>query len=63
MAEAKKKFAKRTIGDIVKIELGDGTQTYARVLPEASFAIYDARTTEELPIMGTVERPILFMSR
>jgi len=60
MAKAKRKLVTRTIGDIVKIELGDGTHTYARVLPEAGFAIYDARTTEELPIMDTVERPILF---
>ena len=47
MAEAKRKLVKRQIGDILKIELGDGTHTYARVLPEAAFAIYDARTTEE----------------
>jgi hypothetical protein len=60
MAEAKRKLVKRTIGDVVRIELGDGTHTYARVLPEASFAIYDARTTEDLPIMETVERPVLF---
>jgi hypothetical protein len=60
MAEAKKKLVKRKIGDILKIELGDGTHTYARVLPEATFAIYDARTTEELPILETVQKPILF---
>jgi hypothetical protein len=45
MAEAKRKLVKRQIGDILKIELGDGTHTYARVLPEAGFAIYDARTS------------------
>jgi|HubBroStandDraft_2_1064218.scaffolds.fasta_scaffold303338_1 hypothetical protein len=60
MAGAKRKLVKRTIGDVVRIELGDGTHTYARVLPEASFAIYDAQTTEDLPIMKTVERPVLF---
>jgi Immunity protein 26 len=60
MAETKRKLVKRKIGDILKIELGDGTHTYARVLHEATFAIYDARTTEELPIEETVERPILF---
>ena len=60
MVEAKRKFVKRNIGDVLKIELGDGTHTYARVLPEASFAIYDARTTEDLTILETVERPILF---
>jgi hypothetical protein len=60
MAEARRKFVKRKIGDILKIELGDGAHTYARVLPEAGFAIYDARTTEELPTMETIERPILF---
>jgi len=60
MAEAKRKLVKRKIGDILKIELGDGTHTYARTLPDATFAIYDARTSEDLPIMETVERPILF---
>jgi hypothetical protein len=60
MARAKRKLVRRKIGDILKIELGDGTHTYARVLPEAGFAIYDARTAEELPIVETVERPVLF---
>jgi len=60
MAQEKRKLVKRKVGDILKIELGDGTHTYARVLPEAGFAIYDARTSEEMPILETVERPILF---
>jgi hypothetical protein len=60
MTEARKKFVKRNVGDILKIELGDGTHTYARVLPEAGFAIYDARTIDELPVEGMVEKPVLF---
>jgi len=51
---------KRNIGDIVKIPLGDGTHTYARVLRDASFAIYDSRVTEEVPIEKVINRPVLF---
>jgi hypothetical protein len=56
------KSQKRRIGDIVKIPLGDGTHTYARVLPEASFAFYDSRGTEELEINRIVDLPILFFT-
>lgn len=51
---------KRTVGDVVKVSLGDGTHTYARVLPEASLAFYDFRGTEELEIERIVGLPVLF---
>ena len=51
---------KRTVGDIVKVPLGDGTHTYARVLPHASFAFYDSRVKEELPAEDIAKKPILF---
>jgi len=54
------KSQKRTVGDIVEIPLGDGTHTYARVLPEATFAFYDCRTTETVPISEVVTKPLLF---
>lgn len=54
------KFKRRKVGDIVKVPLRDGTHTYARVLPEASFAVYDSRGTEELAIERVVNQPVLF---
>ena len=51
---------KRTVGDIVKIPLGDGTHTYARVLPHASFAFYDSRVNRDLTVEDIVKKPILF---
>ena len=56
----KAKSQKRVIGDIVKINLGDGFHVYARVLAEASFAFYDNRVAEALPIDRIVASPILF---
>ena len=53
---------RRKVGGIVKIDLGDGTRTYARVLPAASFAFYDARSTDDLPLQTVIERPILFFA-
>ena len=61
MPESKKtRSNKRTIGDVVKISLGDRTHTYARVLSDASFAVYDARETKELPLEEIIQRPVLF---
>jgi hypothetical protein len=54
------KRKKRTVDDIVRVELDDGTHTYARVLPEATFAFYDCRTKQELPPDQIILRPILF---
>jgi hypothetical protein len=51
---------KRTAGDIVRVPLGDGTHTYARVLPEATFAFYDSRSAELLPVTEVVKKPVLF---
>jgi hypothetical protein len=54
------KLSKRMHGDVVRIAFGDGQYTYARVLEEASYAIYDLRTTEDVPIDQVVARPVLF---
>jgi hypothetical protein len=54
------KAKRRTIGDIVKIPLGQGTHAYARVLAEATFAFYDSLATEELALERVVKMPILF---
>ena len=58
----KTKLQKRWIGDTVKIPLEDGTHTYARVLPEASFAFYDSRGTEDVEVDRIVALPILFFA-
>lgn len=52
------KSIKRKVGDIVRIALGDGMHTYARVLPEASFAFYDYRGTEQLSVDQVINRPV-----
>ncbi|MGA3210294.1 MAG: immunity 26/phosphotriesterase HocA family protein [Terriglobales bacterium] len=54
------KSKKRTVGDIVKIPLGNGTHIYARVLPDATFAFYDSHVSEELALQTVLERPVLF---
>lgn len=59
---AKTKFQRRRIGDIVRIPLEDGTHTYARVLPEASFAFYDSRGTEEIEVDRIVALRVLFFA-
>jgi hypothetical protein len=56
------KSQKRRVGDIVKIPLGDTTHAYARVLPDASFAFYDSRGTEEMEIDRIVGLPVLFFA-
>jgi len=44
----------------VKVSLGDGSHTYARVPPDASFAFYDSRTTEDMAIEQVTGLPVLF---
>ena len=56
----KKKAQRRVLGDVVRIGLGDGFHTYARVLPEALFAFYDGRVQDELPVSQIIGLPILF---
>src|ERR1700722_377969 len=56
----KNKTQKRVVGDIVRIDLGDGFHTYARVLEDVLFAFYDARVNVEMPIERIVSLPILF---
>jgi Immunity protein 26 len=51
---------KRRVGDVVEIDLGDGFHAYARILNEASFAVYDCRCDTELPLAEILKRPVLF---
>ena len=48
------------VGDIVRIDLGDGFHSYARILREALFAFYNGRVTEELTVNQILGLPILF---
>jgi hypothetical protein len=51
---------RRVVGDVVKIDLGEGAHSYARVLPDATFAFYDSRSKTELPLAEIVTLPVLF---
>lgn len=51
---------KRRIGDILRIELPDGSKSYARVLGEASFAFYDGRFDKDPEISEILTLPIAF---
>ena len=51
----------RQLGDIVRIDLGDGFHSYARVLEEALFAFYDSRTEQAPPIDKIIALPVLFI--
>ena len=57
---AKTRVQERVVGDVVRVDLGDGFHTYARVLSEALFAFYDGRITEELALERILALPILF---
>jgi len=56
---AKKKLA-RQVGDVIKIDLGDGLYCFGRVLDEPLIAFYDTKTTEIPDIQTLVALPILF---
>jgi hypothetical protein len=55
-----KKKQRRVVGDVVRVDLEDGTHTYARVLPDATFAFYDKRDETELAISEILGLPVLF---
>ena len=52
---------RQILGDVVRIDLGDGFHTYGQVLAEADFAFFDARLKEEIPVDQIVARPVLFI--
>ena len=51
---------KRIVGAFLKIPLDEVNHSYGRVLEEAVFAFYDAKTREELPLIEVQAKPILF---
>lgn len=48
------------VGAIVKIDLGDGFSSYARLLEVPLIGFYDIYTDKDLPIDEIVSKPILF---
>ena len=55
-----KKKIERTVGDIVKISLGDGTFCFGHVLEEPLLAFYDLKT-DRIPSLEEIEKlPVLF---
>ena len=54
------KRQRRRARDVVRIDLGAGFHTYARVLPGASFAFYDCRLVGEAPLPEILVSRILF---
>lgn len=56
----KLKKQKRNEGDIVEIDLGDGTRSYGRVLPSPLMAFYNLRAKDTLTLDAIVRAPILF---
>jgi hypothetical protein len=54
------KKQERRVGDVVRIGLDDSHHGYARVLPEASFAVYDYYGAEDLSLAELTKLPILF---
>jgi hypothetical protein len=54
------KRQRRRAGDVVRIDLGAGFHTYARVLRDASFAFYDCRLVGEASLPEILASQILF---
>jgi hypothetical protein len=50
----------RRLGDVIQIDLGDGLCAYARVLGEATVAIYDCHCEVERPIGEILKQRVLF---
>ena len=59
----KGKRQQRTIGSIIKIDLGNGFHSYGRILPDSAFAFYDCKTKENISdLQRIVSSPILFIN-
>src|SRR6266516_4218952 len=60
MKSKHQKRIRRVVGDFLKIQLGDGWHSYARVLDEPSFAFYDCKTRKDLTEDEIKKHSILF---
>jgi len=56
------KRQQRTLGAIVRIDLGDGYFSFVRILDKSNFAFYDLKTKDSSPdIKFIISKPILFI--
>jgi hypothetical protein len=55
-----KKRVRRREGDILKVQLTDGSHSYAQVSTEPLIVFFDGLFTEDLPIEQVPQLPILF---
>ncbi|MBM9549246.1 immunity 26/phosphotriesterase HocA family protein [Leptospira sp. 201903074] len=56
------KKQKRTLGHIVRIDLGRGDYCFAQILKVASYAFYDIKTKDkDIPVAEIQKRPVLFV--
>jgi hypothetical protein len=51
---------KRTVGDILKVDLGDGTHSYAHVSTDPLVIFYDCKTSRDLPLSEIGKLPVAF---
>ena len=58
-SKKRKRKIPRKPGDVVKIDLGDGTFAFGRVL-KSTVAFYDLRTSTEIAVEEIIAKPILF---
>jgi len=56
----KPKKVKRRVGDIVKVDLGNQSFCFGRVLDEPLLAFYDLKTDKVMEIDDITRRPLLF---
>jgi hypothetical protein len=54
------KRVRRREGDILRIDLGDGSHSYAQVAEEPLIIFFDGRFTEEQPLERVSRLPVLF---
>lgn len=52
--------ARRNVGDVLEIDLGDGTFSFGRVLPEPIVAFYDSRSDTTPEIEEILSAKVLF---
>jgi len=48
------------VGDVVRIDLGNGCFGYGRVLPKTLMAFYDLQSHDPIPASEVVKSPVLF---
>lgn len=57
------KRQQRTIGSIIKIDLGNKFHSYGRILPDSLYAFYDYKTKEDIAdLQRIIFAPVLFIA-